>query len=384
MTRASTLLLALLTINTLLGILCLVVAAKPRDSKGLRFWGWGLLTYSVGILITIPEFLPFDARKVVGNALIAYAPILSVQGVLAFTRFRLDHRWTTAGFILSVLPIVYNHVGDHYVAMVDFLSPAPIANILFIVGAVLLLGNDDPATRNAARFLAGILLFSVFVWSLRMLALWQSLGGSNDRERGDLTIALFAIAQIVIAVAATLGLLWVEVLKMEEALRRQAYCDALTGLPNRRATVERFEQEAERAGRDRRAFALVVFDVDHFKRINDNLGHQAGDAALQHLARILDRAKAGVDTVGRIGGEEFVVLLTGRQADELVEAAEGLRRAIEKAPSTEQVPPVTVSGGVAIFPKDGDNWDQLFATADRRLYAAKNAGRNRIEGPIAA
>src|SRR3954453_3920632 len=110
MSRASTLLVALLILNVLLGSLCLVVARGERESRALRFWGWGLLVYSIGILITIPDFLPFALRKIAGNSLIAYAPILTTAGVLSHTSLRLNRRWIRAGFIASVIPIVVNHL----------------------------------------------------------------------------------------------------------------------------------------------------------------------------------------------------------------------------------------------------------------------------------
>jgi diguanylate cyclase (GGDEF)-like protein len=374
-TRASTLLLALLVLNVLLGVLCLVVARGERRSAALRLWGWGLLTYSAGLLITLPSPIPLAVAKMVGNAMIAYAPILSVGGLLMHTSFRLDRRWTTLGFAVSVLPIVLNHLRPNFAVLIDILSPAPIANVLFIIGAVALVRRPPAEARSAARFLAAILVFSVVVWSLRLLFIWSSIRGTNDRERADLTIALFAIAQMVIAVAATLGLLWVEVRKMEAALHRLADCDALTGLPNRRATTERFAGEVARASRHQREFALLLFDIDYFKRVNDTLGHLAGDKVLRDVAAALDRGRRAVDIVGRIGGEEFVVILAEEGSDGAMMAANRLRENVAQGLS------VTVSGGLAVYPTDGLDWDRLFAVADERLYAAKNGGRNRIEGP---
>ena len=135
MTRASTLLLALLVLNTLLGVLCLVVARGERRSAALRLWGWGLLVYSAGLLVTLPSAIPVTIAKIAGNSLIAYAPILNVAGLLQNTSFRLNRRWTTLGFAASVLPIVVNHLRPTFVVLVDLLSPAPIANVLFILGA---------------------------------------------------------------------------------------------------------------------------------------------------------------------------------------------------------------------------------------------------------
>ncbi len=385
MTRASTLLLALLILNTLLGVLCVVVSRGERGSRALRYWGWGLLVYSAGILITIPAALPFDLRKIAGNALIAFAPILTVEGALAFTRVKLDRRWLAAGFVVSILPIVWNHFGAHFEVLIDILAPAPLANILFIIAAVALIRVPPREAKAAGRFVAGTFLFSVLIWSCRMLAIWLSIGGSNDRDRADLTIALFSIAQMVAVVACTLGLLWIEVRIIESALRQLANADPLTGLPNRRATVALFEDEAARASRHNRFFALVLFDIDHFKQINDSRGHLAGDAALRHVAGVMTSTKREIDTAGRIGGEEFVVIFSEEGIDGGEAAANRVRQRIAESDLEWEGTKIrlTVSGGVAVYPIDGRAWDSLFAAADRRMYAAKNGGRNRIEAPSA-
>jgi diguanylate cyclase (GGDEF)-like protein len=378
MTRASTLLLALLILNTLLGLLCLAIARSQRQSRALRLWGWGLLVYSAGILIGIPETLPFDFRKVVGDALVVLTPILTIEGALSHISCKLNRRWTTIAFLASVLPVLVNHLGSQPSVLVDILAPSPIAGLLFLYGAVKLLRAAPPDAKAASRFLAGIFLCAVLVWSLRLTVIWSSIGGTNDRERADLTIALFSIAQMVIAVASTLGMMWIEVGKMEAALRRLADEDALTGLPNRRATVERFAEEAARASRHHRSFALALFDVDHFKRINDTHGHLVGDAALKHVAGLLGEEKRNGDVVGRIGGEEFVVLLGEERLDGAIVEANRLRERIAATKLQGGELSVSVSGGLAMYPADGTDWDQVFAAADQRLYAAKMGGRNRV------
>lgn len=387
MSRASTMLLALLILNVLLGALCLAVARGPlaehgeSGSRALRLWGLGLLVYSIGILITIPDFLPFALRKIVGNSLITFAPVLAIEGVLSHTRFHLHRRWTAIALFVSVVPLVINHLGARSSVLVDILAPAPIANVLFVIATVVLLREPPAAARGAARFLAAIFAFSVLVWSLRMYAIWASIGGTNDRDRADLIVALFGIAQIVNAVAATLGLLWIEVRKKEAAYRQLADFDPLTGLPNRRATLASFREATARAVRSRRALGFAVFDVDHFKRVNDAHGHLVGDAALRHLAAIFAAQKSESDVIGRLGGEEFVALLDLDRSDQIGSAANRLRESVAAAHLEHGSLnlSLTVSAGLAIFPTEGADWDQLFAVADRRLYAAKNAGRNRVE-----
>lgn len=383
MTRASTLLLALLTMNVLLGALCLVVARGERKSAALRLWGTGLLVYAAGILLTIAGFVPFDLRKIVGNGLIAWAPVLCVQGALTHTRYRMDRRLVLAGLAVSIAPIVYNHVVGPYRVLVDMVAPAPIANVVFLFAAFALLRDPPADARAAGRFVAATFAASVLVWTVRLLTIGLQIGGTNDRERGDLAIALFSIAQMVAAVGTTLGLLWIEVRRMQAALQRLADTDALTGLPNRRATLGRFRDEAARAARRKESFGMLVLDIDHFKRVNDTLGHAAGDAVLKHVASVLAASVRADEVAGRVGGEEFVLLLAGGAPGGPMAAAERLRETIASSPASgdSALLAVTVSGGLALYPADGADWDRLFSAADERLYRAKQGGRNRIEGP---
>jgi diguanylate cyclase (GGDEF)-like protein len=387
MTRAATLLLALLVINVLLGVICLVVARRDRASRGLRLWGAGLVVYALGLLITIAAFLPPWASKVVGNALICYAPILCINGALKYTRFRFNQRWLLAAFLASVLPVVVNHMGANPAVLIDFTSSAPLADVLFLIGAWKLFTDPAPDAKSASRFVAFAFVGSVAVWTLRVAGIFVQIGGTNDRDRADLVVALFSIAQMVMSVAATLGLLWIEVRKMQGTLERIAYFDVLTALPNRRATISRFREEVARVTRQKGLLSIVVFDIDFFKKVNDSLGHPGGDAVLAHIAGLLNSKKRDEDVLGRIGGEEFALLLPQQSTSDALEVADRLRLSVAATPLTRGGHPVnvTVSGGVSTFPQDGGDWDQLFAVADKRLYAAKHAGRNRIEageGPL--
>jgi len=126
---------------------------------------------------------------------------------------------------------------------------------------------------------------------------------------------------------------------------------------------------------------MAIFDIDHFKQVNDRHGHAVGDEVLRGVADALASSKRGEDVLARIGGEEFLVLLAEQGADGARDAAERLRRAAGEAEvrAGDQAVHVTLSGGVALFPSDGADWDHLFAAADRRLYAAKRDGRDRLE-----
>ncbi len=231
-----------------------------------------------------------------------------------------------------------------------------------------------------------MLLSAVFVWWLRIASMPSLLAEPVDYARLDMVVSAFAIAQILVGVGAAFGLFWVEVRLVQATIGRMAFTDSLTGLPNRRAIVARFEQEAARWSRTGVGFAMAVFDIDRFKEVNDTHGHLAGDALLCHVGRLLEETKRTEDVLGRLGGEEFVVIMCGHPVPGgAAVAAERLREVVGATPLVHNgaALTVTLSGGLAILPDDGATWDKLFAVADQRLYEAKRAGRNRVLRPRA-
>ena len=161
-----------------------------------------------------------------------------------------------------------------------------------------------------------------------------------------------------------------------ERLSQAALSDPLTGLRNRRGFEERFVAEVGRARRSGSALSVLVGDLDHFKLVNDRLGHPAGDAALVRTGDLLREAVRDADLVARTGGEEFALILPDTRQAGAYMLAERLRAKVERAFAGEAVP-VTISFGLAAFPNHGDSGEELAAAADRALYAAKELGRNR-------
>ncbi len=166
-----------------------------------------------------------------------------------------------------------------------------------------------------------------------------------------------------------------------ERRRREAFGDYLTGLANRRAFFEAAEQELARSQAVPRPTAVIAFDADHFKAINDRHGHPGGDAVLQQLAAILGETFREVDVVARIGGEEFAVLLPSTDLPRAAVVAERLRAAVAAQVVHFDGARIryTVSAGVASLDDGEGGIDLLLKRADQALYAAKRAGRNRVE-----
>jgi two-component system cell cycle response regulator len=165
-----------------------------------------------------------------------------------------------------------------------------------------------------------------------------------------------------------------------EESQRFATIDPLTGLMNRRAFSAAARSEVARSERYGTPFCLLLLDVDHFKTVNDKRGHPAGDAVLAALGALLGEQIRKVDCAGRWGGEEFVVALSGADADGGLVAAERIRGAIGRMPVKDlagELIPVTASIGLAAY-LEGDSIDSLVTRADRAMYAAKSSGRNRV------
>jgi diguanylate cyclase (GGDEF)-like protein len=157
--------------------------------------------------------------------------------------------------------------------------------------------------------------------------------------------------------------------------------DPLTGLMNRGELVRRLALELEEGSTPGRGVALLMVDVDHFKRVNDTHGHPAGDEVLREVARRLNTGHRDQDLVARFGGEEFALVLPDATREGATSVAERLRVRVAEAPipAGEGVQvTVTVSVGMAIFPGDGGDPAALTAAADRALYAAKRGGRDRV------
>jgi diguanylate cyclase (GGDEF)-like protein len=379
MSRQQTLVLALLVMHVLLAALCLAVARGERKLPALRLWGWGLLIYAVGLILTLQRFAPPAVSMFLGNSLIAWAPIVTVEGVLANTTARMNRRWWygALGVVIGIL-IYGNWIGEPRL-LINICAPTAIAIGAFACGAYHMFRTPPPAATRAARFLGATMLLAVAVWIMRTAFIWNIAVITNDRDSIDLVISLFAIAQIVVAVAATMTLFWIEVRNMEMVLTEVAFTDPLTEVPNRRAVLKQFKEEESQSVRHGTQFGLLILDIDHFKRFNDRYGHLTGDAVLRHVAKCLAEARRAGDSFGRVGGEEFVMLLRGDKATSQG-AAERLRLQVQEHPFEfrGEALSVTVSGGLAMFPGDGVDWDRLFGEADKRLYASKQAGRNRV------
>ena len=221
--------------------------------------------------------------------------------------------------------------------------------------------------------------------------MWAALRGHgywrgeiwNRRKSGQLYLELLTITAIrdekgVVSHYAALFTDITDIRENEERVRRLAYYDALTGLPNRRLLEDRLSLAIRHARRNERRLALIFIDLDHFKQVNDSLGHGAGDELLLRVSRRLQEGLRDDDTLARLGGDEFLVLLPDlAEIDEATRIARRLLEAVGEPFLLEgQQFRIGCSMGVSIYPDDGTSAKTLIHNADAAMYRAKDEGRN--------
>lgn len=217
-------------------------------------------------------------------------------------------------------------------------------------------------------------------WLLLQVGGLAGLGRAAEPLRAQPTLYAYMLVSTALVFAlfgAVLGRREELLAAHDRKLAELARTDVLTGLANVRAFREALAREVARAGREHAPLALVMVDLDHFKRVNDTHGHAVGDQVLAHTARVLSLAVRAADLPARVGGEEFAILCPGADAAEATRIAERARAALESQPLivAGQSVSVTASFGVAV---QGASAEALFSAADAALYEAKRAGRNRV------
>jgi diguanylate cyclase (GGDEF)-like protein/PAS domain S-box-containing protein len=199
---------------------------------------------------------------------------------------------------------------------------------------------------------------------------------SSRMVESDRVLAVTVADQIALALAN---------LKLRDSLRDQSIRDPLTGLYNRRYMEDSLERELRRAERHKTPVAVIAFDVDYFKNINDTFGHEAGDAFLAAFGEFLRARIRKEDIPCRYGGEEFVLILPGASLADASARAEQLREAarlLTVGYREGSLGPMTLSLGIAVFPDHGATRESLLRAADASLYRAKQNGRDRVEVPV--
>lgn len=359
-----------------------IYLAGTRD-RALFYWAWagcGFFSgYLIGLLLlTVPELIPVWFSATLANALIGAGHGLLLLGIQRYLNLP---RWTwTVAAVVTAMFLVMFFVPELRSSLRMRIITISGGYILFdAVAGFLLWKHRSRGLTAYRRAIATVLFLFAGFLTLRLGYAAVSPALTTSFVQDPFQMAAFLINTLFcFVIAVTLSLLMFRGKELE--VRRMARRDALTGLYNRYTLREFAERETARCERYRSPMSMIMFDIDHFKRINDQYGHSAGDRVLEFVA---DRVRAILrqcDIAFRIGGEEFLLILPGTTAGEARQAAERLRGEIggELLDVGQGLVSVSASFGVSQHRSGLESWEDTMDRADEALYEAKRRGRNRV------
>jgi diguanylate cyclase (GGDEF)-like protein len=378
-----------------------------RSYRPIKYWAQGASLAAIGVLfLSLRGIVPLNLSVLLGNAGLIFGWMLISAGTITATERVPPWRW---GYSISVLALLG-------AACFLLLWPDELRRALFLSLAGLLF--DAYTIYACLRFVGGrwrtlslriiALLLSITTASSLLKNFYMIRLGSNSMFDSSAQNSQYYLLNIAVMLACTVLYILlaaqqsqeemakeVELRKhAEQTIRNLAYYDSLTQLPNRRMLTDRLDAAIAASKRSGMYFAVMMLDLDNFKLLNDEHGHAVGDLLLIEVARQLRTCVREVDTVSRIGGDEFVVVLAGLHVDELiareqaVAVAEKLRAklcepsfmlsALKGSTEPSIKHRCSVSIGLALFCGEIDNQNELIRLADDAMYHAKRSGRNAI------
>lgn len=368
-----------------LGIIMSIYWRERRTYEGFGRWVLANFVFGVGyIQISLRGILPDFFSIVLGNAATIYAEILIYEGIRLFYGRPAFSKWNSFVFVLYlVLHTYFTYLNPNINIRIAIIS---LTLFILIWRSGLSLINSPLLELRRTTRTAGIvfLLTALLPLARSFHALLQNQPIDLFADPMSSWFALFGLVSILIW---TFYFFLINSARLEmdlEAARVEltqlAMTDPLTGLYNRRHFFERAEIEFQRATRQEHSISFLLMDVDGFKNINDNYGHDAGDEVMLYLSSILPAEIRVFDLVARFGGDEFIIMLVHVHQEQAYEIAERIRERVSQSPMTfeSRTFNVQLSVGVASFDPKDDNLKTILKRADIALYLAKQHGRNRV------
>lgn len=374
-------LLAMLT-SVFNGLMLLFSWLQNRTAMTLAWWGGAILVLvGGGLLAALRGVVPDPLSIVVGNGLWLGAYGMMWCGARVFEGRKPRLPSAAAGAIAWAIFCQSEVFYGSQVLRIGVFSI--IVSVYALLIPLEYWRSQDP--QPASRWIAiALSLLQALFYALRV-PLADRFIFPVPAEDVNMYVPIW-ITALCLHIAGIAFLVMVMVKeRLELQLRRAASIDPLTGIANRRAFFDRGERILGRLSIDRAPAALLMIDLDFFKRVNDTYGHDAGDRLLSAFGTCTSALLRSTDLFARTGGEEFACLLPNTNITDAMEAAERIRRRFASQASDDDFPQnsPTVSVGVATTATCGHQLDALMAAADRALYAAKANGRNRVEADMA-
>ena len=363
--------------------LCVYMLLIQRSTPGLR--GVRLITIgyaasAAGMELlarrgSVPEFFSIT----IANCLLVLLNIFLYWGFADMLHLK-RQRWLlpVSIFLTAGISLYFSYVRPDVYARIIGISAIAVLQYALIVH--LLSGHPGPERIHMPRL--GLSILVTLYAGINIYRAWEAHLHDPRIYLTSTATSLFAfITPILIAVMTALGVIWLAMAQLQHELEAQSQTDSLTGLLNRRALEQIGTVAIERARRNNVALSLIILDLDHFKSINDEHGHDGGDAVLLHAARCLRHNVRKEDHVARLGGEEFVAVLPGISHSRAAEIAESLRGCLARLKVEHQRQEIHISAsfGVSTLLPTDNTWLEILRRGDRALYIAKEQGRDRVE-----
>ncbi len=350
-------------------------ALQANQYKGISLYMWGAVCAAIGFLSTtlyslFPDSFPLRLGTGCFLTLSCYFYCL---GIARFLDFDFNPRWLFGFLVLSMVSIGF-FISFNKTSVVNPLL-VPVYGIIFYGIACYFLWQRRHANFSSSLyFVLFSLIFIILVFVARCYAViaYQITSSVQNQPVNN----GFLLAVFISGYLRNVGFIMMVSHRLYQDLREAALRDFLTNVYNRRATQQLLDKEFYRFQRYHGFCSLIMLDLDHFKAINDNYGHEVGDKVLQKVTTILKAYLRKTDTLGRWGGEEFLIILPNTGMAEAVAVAEKLRSEIAK----EEIEGIvcTISLGVKMLDNNDHTIDEAVKRADDSLYNAKHKGRNCI------
>jgi diguanylate cyclase (GGDEF)-like protein len=371
------------TLLVLIG--CRVAARVVPGLAGVQRLSWSLVAALVGMLfLALRAHIPLWVTLVIASlavfsySALFYAALIECIGV----RSRII-LWGVALFVAGVAGNLYFAYVEPSITARRLIAIA-LPAVCAVISAVLIFRNRQVIARNHSRYVGLRYIIGTLAWLQVAIVVVAAvrcaltiLYPPSDIMHVDLVQMGGSYVNLLLNLAAGASLIWFALWLQREELYTRANADGLTGLLNRRAFDEILLRELSRAVHTGRPLPMMMIDIDFFKRVNDTLGHPAGDEVLRQVAKALHRTLRPADVVARFGGEEFVILLRETELRRSPEVAERLRTAVAAITGLPNGIGVTISIGMA-GSVPGETSDELIARCDEALYRSKREGRNRV------
>jgi len=365
-------------VTTILGLFLLFAWVQDRSIRALAWWGAAYLLGGISVAIyTIQDTLSNALSMAIGNALLFVACGVIWSGARLFHGREVRPIGMFAGAMVWLVALTVPGFAASATGRI-ILSSVAISAYTIMTAYEIWGGRRERLLSRWPAFAVLLLQGIVFLSPVPIVLLAPADG--TLAEFAGAWFGIFALETLLYAIATAFIILTMAKERSEKIHRTAATIDPLTEIFNRRALMDAGRRVLGRMAWDKEPVSVLMFDLDHFKKINDRFGHAVGDRALQTFARTAAAKLRATDIVGRLGGEEFAAILPATNLQAAAVAAERVREAFEVAAKEIDGLPVggTVSIGAAATDNPDSDMDALLVLADHALYAAKASGRNRF------